>query len=152
MANRFKEVKEIRPTPEIEKETPTAQPEQKTSTPKRKGGLAKSLTAVFGGKFLGTDSIIKQIPFIFFISFIALFYIANGYWADDKIRQLNKITNEIKEMRSEQASVNSELKNVSNEHEVELAANKLGLQCIRTPNMKILVTDSATYKTIHPGN
>jgi hypothetical protein len=154
MANRLKEAKqeEIPQQREHENDTDTAQTEQKTSSPKRKGGLAKSLTAVFGGGFLGTTSIIKQLPFIFFLTFIALFYIANGYWADDKIRQLNSLTNELKELRSEQVSVKSELEYVSNEVQIAESAKKIGLEYSRNPPMKILVRDTTTAKILSTGN
>jgi hypothetical protein len=140
MANRFKEV-ETESGLDREEKT-AAQTEQHTSSPRKKGGLAKSLSTVFGGNFLGNPGIIKQLPFIFFLSFIALFYIANGYWADDKIRQMNKLTNELKELRSEQVSVQSDLESVTNEVHVAEAAKKLGLEESRIPPMKIVINDT----------
>jgi hypothetical protein len=141
MANRFKEAPGIE-REEIENEIETAHTEQATSSPRKKGGLAKSLTAVFGGNFLGNPKIINQLPFIFFISFIALFYIANGYWADDKIRQMNKITNELKELRTEQITVQSDLESVTNEVHVAEEAKKLGLEWAIHPPMKIVINDT----------
>lgn len=140
MANRFKEVEkaeEIR-----EEKTETARKEQNTSSTSKKGGLAKSLSTVFGGNFLGNPGIIKQLPFIFFLSFIALFYIANGYWADDKIRQMNKLTNELKELRSEQVSIQSGLESVTNEVHVAEKAKSIGLEESRIPPMKIVIKDT----------
>ena len=147
MGNRFKEVHE---EPQIEKEEQQTAPqqEQKNSPPQKKGGIAKSLTAVFAGNFLGNDKIFKQLPFIFFLSFIALFYIANGYWADDKIRQLNSLATEIKELRNEQISVRSELDFAKQEEQIIPAAKNIGLLECRTPPMKILVRDSTTIKII----
>ena len=141
MANRFKEV-ETETGQNREENQTAAQQKQRTSSPPKKGGLAKSLSTVFGGNFLGNPAIIGQLPFIFFISFIALFYIANGYWADDKIRQLNKLTNELKELRSEQVSVQSSLESVTNEVHVAAEAKKLGLEESRIPPMKIVINDT----------
>ena len=150
MANRFKEVKEEPKIPvdreEITENESAQQEQNNSSSPKKKGGLAKSLTTVFSGNFLGNTSLIKQLPFIFFLTFLTLFYIANGYWADDKIRQMNKLTNELKELRSEQVSVKSELEYVSNEVQIEEAAKKLGLEYMRNPPMKILVKDSTAFE------
>ena len=44
------------------------------------------------------------IPFILFLALIAILYIANGYYADDKIREVNKVSNQLKELRSEYIS------------------------------------------------
>ena len=148
MANRFKEAPSEPKIKEVEQQTAQIN-EQKDSLPQKKGKLTKSLTTIFGGNFLGDESIIKQLPFIFFLSFVALFYIANGYWADDKIRQLNYLTNELKELHNEQISVKSALDFVKQEDQISPAAKKLGLIDCHIPPIKILVRDS--LKTVLVG-
>lgn len=141
MGNRFKEVN-LKET--NQKITPEQTGAEATSspTPPKKGGIAKSLTTLFGGGFLDNPKIVRQIPFLFFLSLAGLFYIANGYWADDKIRQMNKLTNELKELRTEQVSVQSELESVTNEVKIAQQAQAIGLVESRTPPKKIVVTDS----------
>ena len=78
---------------------------------------------------------------LLFLAFIAILYIANGYQADDKIREVNKITNELKELRSEYISTKSDLMFVSKQSEVAKAAEPMGIKEPVVPPMKI-ETDS----------
>lgn len=138
MANRFKELpkkeKEEKVIQEIEKEKPTPK--------KNKSGLVKSLTALFSGTFLSNDKTIKHLPFLLFLGALALFYIANGYWADDKIRQMNKISSQLKELRSEFITTKSDLMFISKQSEVAKSVEKIGLKEPVTPPKKIVVKDS----------
>lgn len=134
MANKFKELKKQEENL-VTEETQQAPPPPK----KKKSGLVKSLNTVFSGTFLSNDSVVKHVPFILFLSVIAILYIANGYWADDKVRQVNKISAQLKELRSEYISTKSDLMFVSKQSEVAKSAEKLGLKEPITPPMKIVV-------------
>lgn len=138
MANRFKEAQvENEETENISVETNS----ESTESIRKTGKLAKSISAIFGGNFLSSPEIVKLIPFVFFLSALGLGYIANGYWADNKIRQLNKLTNELKELRTEHVSVQSELESSTNENFVGEKAKKLGLTESRIPPKKILIQE-----------
>jgi hypothetical protein len=134
VANKFKELKKQEENL-VTEETQQAPPPPK----KKKSGLVKSLNTVFSGTFLSNDSVVKHVPFILFLSVIAILYIANGYWADDKVRQVNKISAQLKELRSEYISTKSDLMFVSKQSEVAKSAEKLGLKEPITPPMKIVV-------------
>jgi hypothetical protein len=150
MANKFKELKKQ------QEETLTEETQQATPPPKnsgaagkpraKKSGLVKSLNTVFSGTFLSNESVVKHVPFILFLSVIAILYIANGYWADDKVRQVNKITSQLKELRSEYISTKSDLMFVSKQSEVAKSAEKLGLKEPITPPMKIVVDTTVNNK------
>ena len=123
--------------------------ESKVEKPKKlrkKGVLAKGLSSVFSGTFLTNESTLKHLPFILFLALIAIFYIANGYYADDKIREVNKVSNELKELRSEYISTKSELMFASKQSEVAKAAEELGLKEPLVPPIKIEVDSAALYK------
>lgn len=142
MANKFKELKRK------QEETLTEETQQATPPPKKKkSGLIKSLNAVFSGTFLSNESVVKHVPFILFLSVTAILYIANGYWADDKVRQVNKITSQLKELRSEYISTKSDLMFVSKQSEVAKSAEKLGLKEPIAPPMKIVVDTTASLNT-----
>ena len=116
-----------------------------TDTPppkkRKKGVLAKALASVFSGTFLTNERTLKHVPFLLFLAFMAILYIANGYQADDKIREVSKVTNELKELRSEYISTKSDLMFVSKQSEVAKAAEPMGLKEPVVPPMKI-ETDS----------
>jgi hypothetical protein len=137
MANKIKEyIQEPEVTESVTEEVIT--PKSKA----KKGFITKSLSAVFSGTFLNHEKLIKHIPFILFICLITLLYIANGYYADDKIRKVNKLTNELKELRSEYISTRSDLMFKSKQSEVAKSAEKLGLKESIEPPKKIVINDT----------
>lgn len=119
----------------------------KPQKPRKKGVLAKGLSSVFSGTFLTNEKNIKHLPFILFLALIAIFYIANGYYADDKIREFNKISNELKELRSEYISTKSELMFASKQSEIAKSALALGLKESLVPPIKIEVDSNQLYKS-----
>jgi hypothetical protein len=118
---------------------------QKIQKPRKKGVLAKGLSSVFSGTFLTNEKTLKHLPFILFLALIAIFYIANGYYADDKIREVNKISNQLKELRSEYISTKSELMFASKQSEVAKSAEQLGLKEPVVPPLKIEVDSVQLY-------
>jgi hypothetical protein len=104
VANKYREITteepEVKEQEVVVEETTDPKPE-KPSRPRKKGVLGKGLSAIFSGTFLTNDKTLRHLPFIIFLAFIAILYIANGYYADDKIREVNKISNQLKELRSE---------------------------------------------------
>lgn len=149
MANRFRdiaekeELQELEELVEMEKPTPTL---AKPSKPGKKGVLAKGLSKIFGGSFLSDDRTIQHIPFILFLALIAILYIANGYYADDKIREVNKISNQIKELRTEYISSKSDLMFISKQSQVAAAVDSLGLKEPVVAPMKIQVDSTGKVK------
>lgn len=138
MANKFREI----PKEEIEELEELVELEQpqvtnKPSKPGKKGVLAKGLSKIFGGSFLSDDRAVQHIPFILFLALIAILYIANGYYADDKIREVNKINNQIKELRTEYISSKSDLMFISKQSQVAKAVAPLGLKEPVVAPMKI---------------
>ena len=143
MSNKFREVPKAEHVHEEPENVESSNSTTDTPPPKKrkKGVLAKALSSVFSGTFLTNESTLKHVPFLLFLAFIAILYIANGYQADDKIREVNKITNELKELRSEYISTKSDLMFVSKQSEVAKAAEPMGIKEPVVPPMKI-ETDS----------
>jgi len=119
---------------------------ERPQKPRKKGVLAKGLSSVFSGTFLTNESTLKHLPFVLFLALVAVFYIANGYYADDKIREVNKVSNELKELRSEYISTKSELMFASKQSEVAKSAEELGLKEPVVPPIKIEVDSIELYK------
>lgn len=139
MANKFRNIPKEEELEELEELVEQEEPQviSKPSKPRKKGVLAKGLSKVFGGSFLSDDRAVQHIPFILFLGLIAILYIANGYYADDKIREENRTKNEIKELRTEYISTTSEKMFVSKQSEVAKAVLPLGLKEPVVAPMKI---------------
>jgi hypothetical protein len=100
------------------------------------------VASVVSGSFLSKETTLNNFPFLFFLSFLAICYIANGYYADDQVRKVNKLINEIKELRTEYIVVKDSLVIKSKQTEVAkaLAIQQTGIVESVVPPKKILVT------------
>ena len=101
----------------------------------------RSVANVVSGSFLSKETTLKNLPFIIFLSFLAICYIANGYYADDQVRKVNRLTNEIKELRTQYIVVKDSLVIKSKQTEVAkaLALQLTGIKESVVSPKKILV-------------
>jgi len=96
-------------------------------------------------KLLGFDLRIKKedfprlIPFVLFITTLILLYIANKYYSEKNIIQINKLTKEIKDLRSESITTKAELMNYTKQSEILKKANEMGLKEFKEPVQKIII-------------
>ena len=136
MENKFKEPQ----VPQQEKAP------EKPVKPAKENKVVRSVSNVVSGNFLSKESTIKNMPFIFFLSFLAICYIANGYYADDQVRRVNRLTNEIKELRTQYIVVKDSLVVKSKQTEVarSLAAKQTGIKESVVPPKKIVVKTVST--------
>ena len=72
--------------------------------------------------------IVQKLPFILFLAFLAVLYIANGHWADNIVRVINKTAKEVKDLQYEYKSLKSEEMFKSRESQINEAASPLGLK------------------------
>lgn len=146
MANKFRDIPAHQePKASAAERQPTESPAKK-ARPRKKGVLAKGLSSVFSGTFLTNEKTLQHLPFILFLALAAVFYIANGYYADDKIREVNKISNQLKELRSEYISTKSELMFASKQSEVARSVESMGLKEPVVPPVKIEADSAELYK------
>jgi hypothetical protein len=151
LANKFRD-KPVKTEPEEDRLT-AEEIESKVrrpAKPRKKGVLARGLSSVFSGTFLTNEKTLKHLPFMMFLALAAVLYIANGYYADDKIREVNRVSNQLKELRSEYISTKSELMFASKQSEVARSAEALGLKEPVVPPIKIKVDSTELYKGSAP--
>lgn len=103
----------------------------------KKAGVKSLLT----GSFLSRDKVVEGLPFIFFLSFLAILYISNGYQAEKLIRKIYKTNNELKELRSEYITTKSDLMYISKQSQLARATYGLGLKELTSPPKKIVLTE-----------
>jgi hypothetical protein len=102
-------------------------------------GIGKALADVLNGNFLVGENMISLLPYILFMAFLALLYIANGYYAENKIREINNLGNELKELRSEYITTKSELMFKSKQSEVARSLQPFGIKESVVPPKKIVI-------------
>ncbi|NQV52040.1 MAG: hypothetical protein HQ500_02605 [Flavobacteriales bacterium] len=105
---------------------------------------------LLSGRLLTQDAVVKHLPYLLFMAFIGIIYIANGYLAEASVRKINLTQQEIKELRSEQISIKSELNNTIIESELNkiIQERKLGLTESFDPPKKI-VLESSEFEEIN---
>lgn len=119
-----------------------AEPTKQKDAPK----VVKSLSSIFSGSFLSKDNVISYLPYTFFLTFLGILYIANGYYAEETVRGLYKTTSELKELRSEYITLKSDLNYQSKQSQVALATQNLGIKESVVPPSKIVVSKSEFKK------
>lgn len=102
--------------------------------------VVKSLSSIFSGNFLSKDNVISYLPYMLFITFLGVLYIANGYYAEKTVRNLYKTTTDLKELRSEYITIKSDLNYLSKQSQVAMATDTVGIKESIDPPSKIVVT------------
>ncbi|NJO70483.1 MAG: hypothetical protein HC830_15440 [Bacteroidetes bacterium] len=110
--------------------------DQKVESKELKG---TSFRDFLDGTVLTRIYVVKQLPFIIFLSIIGIIYIGNRYHAEKVIRDINKLQEEVKNLRAEEITTASELMKISRQSEViKLIKDKnLGLVESTDPPAKI---------------
>lgn len=92
-------------------------------------------------KWFNYQWIVKNVPFFLFLALLAVLYIANGHYADNTIRNINKTTRLLKEQQYEFKTLNGKLMFQNRLTEVSRVVETIGLrENIQQP---ILLTDSS---------
>ncbi len=122
------------------KKNSTSTPEQPTKSQKEKKhrfrkismknrhiSVGKSVASVLDGSFLTRENLLRQIPFMVFITFLGIIYIANSYNAEKTIIDINRTKKQLEELRYEYITVKSTLMFQSKQSEIayRLAASQL---------------------------
>lgn len=110
-----------------------------------KGFIIKLLSKVFGGSYLESKIIENNIPYFIFLIVLGLVYITNTNIADKKIREINKINKELKELRSEYIITKSELMFLSKQSEVAKRVEPIGLK-ETTQQPYLIISEDSTLK------
>ena len=96
---------------------------------KAKGSLFQKMTQnILGGAFLTKDGVVNLLPFLFFVTFLAILYIANIYYSEKDIRELNALKKELKELRYEYITSKSKLMSVSKQSEITKHLRRSGVK------------------------
>ncbi|MCX6272914.1 MAG: FtsL-like putative cell division protein [Bacteroidetes bacterium] len=109
---------------------------------KKSWSLGKMFGSILDGTFLTKENVLRSIPFLFFIAFLGILYIANTYYAEKTVRAIDHNKRELKELRYEHITIKSELMYLSKQSEVAKRLEGTGLKITVTPPNKIFVKPS----------
>jgi hypothetical protein len=88
------------------------------------------------------QSIVGNIPFILFLSLMAIAYIFNGHYSDKLVMKTTAVEKNVKELEFEYKTIKSEVIFRSKPSEIVRAVEPLGLKELKEPAMIIEAEDS----------
>lgn len=100
--------------------------------------LSKILGNIFNGTFLTSESSNRQWPFVIFLAFVGMVYIANSYTAEKNVRKIDALAKEIKELHSQYITSKAEIMYSTKQSEIAKLSAQYG----------ILETKEAPYKIL----
>jgi len=78
-------------------------------------------------KWFNYQWIIRNVPFFLFLSMLAVFYIANGHYADNTVRDINVTSKKLKEQEYEYKMLNGKLMFQNRQTEISKNVEIIGL-------------------------
>lgn len=101
--------------------------------------LGASVKELLDGRILADTVIRKNIAFILFLTFLGIFYIANGYSAEKLYKKRVTMEREVQELRFESITNAAQLMFMSKQSEVKKRINNegLNLQESKEPPVKL---------------
>ena len=137
-----------KPVNKLKDTTPPVEEKVQEQKPVKNSKVIRSVANVVSGSFLSKETTVQNLPFIIFLSFLAICYIANGYYADDQVRKVNRLHNEIKELRTQYIVVKDSLVVKSKQTEIAkvLAKQQTGIKESVVPPKKIIIKATEQIK------
>jgi len=89
------------------------------------------------GDIFSKDSFFKTIPYLGYLTLLAIAYISNTYYAEKTFRQIEKIKIELRELRFQYISSKSELMYYGKQTEIAKRVLSAGLKETKIPPFKI---------------
>lgn len=101
------------------------------------GKILSGLMSVFNGSFLAKRKVLMQYPFMLYLTFLGIIYIANAYQTEKTVVAIDNIKKELKEIRHEYIATKSSLMHHSRQSEIAKKISGLGLKESTVPPFKI---------------
>lgn len=99
------------------------------------------LTSILDGTILTKEATLKLLPFAFFLTFLAIIYIANTYYAEKTVRRIDVITREMKEIRYERVTAKSRRMFYTKQSEIAKRLDTTGIKESTEPPVKIFINE-----------
>ncbi len=100
------------------------------------GSFSRVLRYILGGHFFRKSSL-RFFRYLLFLTFLAFIYIANNYYAEARVRRINKLRKEVKELRYEYINIKTELMDIEKQSQLEKKLAKKGIKKNSEPVLTI---------------
>lgn len=132
--NKFRDIENV----EIIQEEKIELKETSTNTSEKSSEKSTNNNAWINSA-LSKESAVSLLPFLLYLTFLGMLYIANKHYAEKNIRSIEKINKELKELKWEYMTTKHELMFKSKQTEVAKSTEVFGLKEAVVPPIKIVV-------------
>jgi len=130
--------------------TAKASSASKPAEPGKGAQVSRAMIGVLNGSFLTREKLLGNMPFILFCAGLMITYIAYGYHTERIVRDLDRTDSELKELRSEYITVQSQLETKEQQSQVAAGIGDLGLRESVVPPVKLEVGENDLENTRTP--
>lgn len=117
-------------------------PEDKETKKKKKSKRTSLFGKMSGFKVkIGDDVALRYVPYVIFLTFLGLIYIANNHNAEKLAGKITKLEREVKKLQMEYGTLKYEFMNKHNKADIESKMKKLGLYPNDKPIIKVAIND-----------
>ena len=99
------------------------------------------LTQFLSKGFITTDEATRALPFVLYVALIGMIYIGNRHFAEKNIRDIDKLSKEVKELNWDYKVAKAELAFKSTLTEVAKRVDTLGVRESIQPAQKLVVKE-----------
>ncbi len=89
--------------------------------------MAKKFLDALNISHHSTEWVFRNFSFLLFLGFLALVYIANAHFAEKKVRDIQRIQKEIKELKWQYTSIKSETMYKSIQSQIDASLEPVGV-------------------------
>lgn len=126
-------------TEEPEEEPIAPQEEPRLKEPVKEGSATAFFRKLFVEGAVSKETATDMLPYLIFLCVLGMIYIANSHMAVKNIRNIDRLSKEVKELSWEYKSLKADLMFKSKMTEVAKKVDTLGLKELIEPPKKIIV-------------
>lgn len=105
----------------------STKPKKARKTLKMSANISRGIRGFLGGEMIQSGTF-KFFPYLVFIAILAFIYIANNYYAEDKIRLINQHRRDLKQIRYEYITTKSELTSMTKQSQIAKKLSSKGIK------------------------
>ena len=89
--------------------------------------ISRGIRGFLGGDIIQSGTF-RFLPYLIFVAVLAFIYIANNYYAEDKIRLINQHRRDLKQIRYEYITTKSELTSMTKQSQIAKKLSNKGIK------------------------
>lgn len=114
--------------------------QEKEPTKSKRMNPLRPLQDLLNGRFLSGPVFIRQLPFLLYLCFLALIYIAYGYFTESTVKQIYRVDADLKELKAEYLTSQAQLQQLRQQSNIAEAIKIIGLEESTVPPKKIIIS------------